>query len=91
MFKTQTTIRHKVVRVKGRPSKEEIKGVIYVVLCECGAVYIGETGRNPHTRLQEYKRAVVNGDIKNGIANHTIENHHQILCEEARVTKNELP
>ena len=46
VFKTQITI-----EVKGRPSKEEIKGVVYEVPRDCGAVYIGETGRNPHTRL----------------------------------------
>ena len=89
VFKTQTTIRQKVVRVKGRPSKEETKGVIYEVPCECGAVYIGETGRNLHTRLQGNKHAVVNGDIKNGITKHTVENDHQILWEEAQVIKNE--
>ena len=55
-----------------------------VVLCIYSA--LGETGRNPHTRLQEHKRAIVNGDIKNGIAKHTMENvDHQIPWVEARV------
>ena len=37
--------------------------------------------------LQEHERAVVNGDIKNGIAKHTMENDHQILWEESRIIK----
>ena len=41
---TQTTIRKKVMKVKGKPNKEEISGVVYRIPCECGAAYIGETG-----------------------------------------------
>ena len=67
-----------VVRVKGKPSKEEVKGVIYKVPCECGAVYIGETGHNLRTRLQGHKRVVINGDTEIGIATHVRENDHKI-------------
>ena len=55
----------------------------------CCVYCIGEPGQNLYTRLQEHKRAVVNGDIKNGITKHTMEKDHQILREEARVIKNE--
>ena len=48
--------------------------MIYKVSCDCGAVYIGKTGHNLHTRLQEHKRAVVNRDTKKGIATHVMEN-----------------
>ena len=46
VFKIPTTIQQKV----GKPSKEEVKGVIYKAPCERGAVYMGETGCNLYTR-----------------------------------------
>ena len=77
------------MRVKGKPDKEEIKGVIYKVPCESCAVYIGKTGCNLHIRLQEHKCAVVNGDSKNGIATHVMKNDHKIQWEEAQVVASE--
>ena len=50
---------------------------------------VGETGRNLHTRLQEHKCAVANGDSKNGIAIHVMENDHKIQLEQAQVITNE--
>ena len=66
------------MRVKGKPDKEEMKGVIHKVPRECGAVYICEIGRNLHIRLPEPKRVVVNEGSKNGIATHVMENDHKI-------------
>ena len=75
--------------MKGKPSKEEVKGVVYKVPFECGAGYIGETGHNLHTRLQEHRRAVANGDTKNHIAIHVMENNHVIQWKDVQVIASE--
>ncbi|OCT73586.1 hypothetical protein XELAEV_18036565mg [Xenopus laevis] len=38
----------------------ESKGVIYMLKCPCGLVYVGQTMRNVKTRIKEHK-----GDIRN--------------------------
>ena len=45
VFKSDTTLRSHLVRPKDalEPGKQE--GVVYRIPCECGKVYIGETGR----------------------------------------------
>ena len=50
---------------------------------------IGEIGRNLCIRLQEHKHAVINGDSKNGIATHVMEDDHRIQWEEAQVVASE--
>ena len=62
VFQTQSTIRQRVMKVKGRPKKDEIKGVVHSIPCECGAMYIGETGRNLHAQVKEHERAVCRRD-----------------------------
>ena len=47
---------------------EDRMGVIYKIPCECGDVYIGETGRNLKQRMEEHKRAVRKADPSNAIA-----------------------
>ena len=49
------------------PQEEKI-GVTYRIPCECGAVYIRETGRTLKTRIAEHKRAVMNRDTNNALA-----------------------
>ena len=68
------------MRVKGKPNKEETKGIIYKVPCECGAVYIDKTGHNLHRRLQEHKHAVINRDTKNGITTLGFSYRHHYAC-----------
>ena len=77
------------MRVKGKPNKKGIKGVMYKVPCECGAVYIGKTGCNLQTRLQENKSDVFNRNTKNSIATYVMENDHKIQWEEAQVIASE--
>ena len=68
----QSTIRQRIMKVKGRPKMDELKGVVYSIPCECRATYIGETGWNLNTRVQEHKRGVCKGDTNNGIAVHVL-------------------
>ena len=71
------------MKVKGKPKKDEIKGVVYSISCECGATYIGETRWNLHTRVQEHKWAVCKGDTNNSIAVHVIKMNYTIQWEKA--------
>ena len=38
------------------PAKQD--GVVYRIPCECGKVYIGETGRSLHDRIKEHDRDI---------------------------------
>ena len=43
VFKSEATLRSHLVRPKDEPAKQN--GLVYRIPCECGEVYIGETGR----------------------------------------------
>ena len=73
--------------VKGKLDKHDVKGVVYSIPCECGSLYIGETGRTLKTRLMEHKRSVRNRDTNNGIAVHVAETDHSVQWEQAAVIK----
>ena len=49
VFKSETTLR-------SHPAKQD--GVVYRIPCECGKVYIGETGRSMHERIKEHDRDI---------------------------------
>ena len=48
--------------VKGKPDKYDVKGVVCSIPCECGSLYIGETGRTLRIRLMENRQSVHNRD-----------------------------
>ena len=45
VFKSDTTLRSHLVRPKDTLEPIKQDGVVYKIPCECGKVYIGETGR----------------------------------------------
>ena len=48
--------------------------------------YIGETGRTLQLRIKEHRRALTNGDpCMSALAEHAINNHHDIAWEDAIV------
>ena len=53
VFKSETALRTHLVRPKDTvvPAKQD--SVVYRIPCECGKVYIGETGRPMHERIKE--------------------------------------
>ena len=55
---SKPTLRDRLVKVKDPIPKEQQKGVIYKTSCECGAAYVGETGRPKNTRLKEHIAAL---------------------------------
>ena len=58
VFKSDTTLRSHLVRPKDalEPTKQE--GVVYKIPCECGKVYIGETGRAMQERIREHDKDI---------------------------------
>ena len=46
--------------------------------------YTGETGRNLNVQLSELKRATINGDINNPIAEHYLQTNHTINLDSAK-------
>ena len=72
-FRSRTTMRSLLMRVRLRRSPMEYKGVIYKIPCHnCDQVYIGETGRPLITRLKEQQRHGKYGNTdKSAVALHT--------------------
>ena len=58
VFKSDTTLRSHLVRPRDalEPTKQD--GVVYKIPCECGKVYIGETGRAMQDRIKEHDRDI---------------------------------
>ena len=58
VFKSETTLRTHLVRPKDSVDPAKQDGVVYRIPCECGKVYIGETGRSMHERIKEHDRDI---------------------------------
>ena len=56
VFKSETTLRSQLVRPKDAVDPAKQDGVVYRIPCECGKVYIGETGRPMQDRIKEHDR-----------------------------------
>ena len=58
VVKSDTTLRSHLVRPKDaiEPTKQD--SVVYKIPCECGKVYIGETGRVMQERIKEHDRDI---------------------------------
>ena len=81
-FRSSSTLRSLLTHVKAPTPPEEQKCVVYRVPCECGSVYVGETGRQMKTRIEEHKRAVMKADPNNAIAEHVWSTGHKIQWDE---------
>ena len=65
------TLRRSLANVKDTNEPEDRPGAVYDIKCSnCQATYIGETGRNLTTRLNEHKWATKKGGLDNNIAEH---------------------
>jgi hypothetical protein len=72
-----------------RPVKDDL-GLktpgMYSILCECGKVYIGQTGRSIDTRIMEHHRHIrlANQD-KSAVAEHSISWGHRIQLQDTKI------
>ena len=63
---------------------------VYRIPCECGLVYIGETGRNLSLRLKEHKTNCEKAELeKSAVAKHSWTNDHRIKWNEAFILATE--
>ena len=58
IFKSDTTLRSHSVRPKDIVDPAKQDGVVYRISCECGKVYIGETGRSMQKRIKEHDKDI---------------------------------
>ena len=58
VFKSDTILRSHLVRPKDALESTKQNGVVYKIPCECGKVYIGETGRSMRERINEHDRDI---------------------------------
>ena len=81
-FSTSSTINN-LLQANGRKQpdtkKNNPKGVIYKIDCNCGQSYIGETSRPVNTRIKEHQTSTTKLDNKSAISEHIQANpNHQI-------------
>ena len=56
-FRRGKTLRSQLVKLKDRLPKDRTTNCIYKIKCkDCPGVYIGQTARELHTRVQEHRR-----------------------------------
>ena len=83
-------IRKSLVRVKDRLPKGKQKGTVYQLKCECGEVYIGETGRPRDIRLNEHAKDIQYGRVqKSAPARHSSECDKEMRPMEATILAHE--
>lgn len=64
----------------------QAKAGVYRIPCECGKVYIGETGRNVSTRIKEHQAHGRLGHLdKSAIIKHSQEQDHLIKWKQAKL------
>ena len=65
------------------PTKQD--GVVYEIPCECGKVYIGETGRAVQDRINEQDRDIRLARTKpSAVSEHTNETGHLLIWTEVK-------
>ena len=83
VFRSASTLRRQLTRVKDQDLLEKKSGVVYQIPCSCGHVYIGETKRALETRI---RATIRRGETeKSAIAEHTWGQQRPILWEETSV------
>ena len=99
VFAAKDTLKKRLTHVKPKGIGKE-KNLVYKIPCQCGANYIGETGRQLQVRVNEHRRnwekmkkEKEEGNdmdiISSLLAAHAVEKEHQIEWEEVTILANE--
>lgn len=84
-FRPLNTIQSSLRSVKDLVDPKNMKGV-YVILCSCGTLYIGETGRSINQRIREHVADIKHGTtFSSALAEHADKSKNHICIEEAQV------
>ncbi|KAL9972374.1 hypothetical protein ACROYT_G018660 [Oculina patagonica] len=85
VFKSETTLRSHLVRPKDAVDSTKQDGVVYRIPCECGKVYIGETGRPMQDRIKEHDRGIRLARTQtSAVAEHTNNTGHYPLWNDVK-------
>ena len=85
VFKSETTLRSQLVRPKDAVDPAKQDGVVYRIPCECGKVYIGETGRPTQDRIKEHDRDIRLARTENSaVLEHAHNTGHKPLRNEVK-------
>ncbi|CAH8541549.1 unnamed protein product [Schistosoma rodhaini] len=95
-FRTNNTLKSKLVRIKDPIHKEEQQNCVYEIKCrDCNATYVGETSRQLNVRVKEHKQCLKHipkssDDVrklenKSAIALHSLESGHTIDFDGTRI------
>jgi hypothetical protein len=75
-------LRHMILLSLLRPDKDHFRlrtPGVYSILCVCGRIYIGQTGRSADIRLNEHQRHIrLEHPNKSAVAEHSIDQGHRI-------------
>ena len=83
VFKSETTLRSQLVRPKDAVDPAKQDGVVYRIPCECGKVYIGETGRPMQDRVKEHDRDIRLAPTKtSAVSEHAHNTANKLLWDE---------
>lgn len=82
--------RNRLVKSKDKLDTTSKSGLVYQYQCECGMVYVGETGRTLKTREADHKRAIRTGNAEHsGISKHVLETGHSIDWDGVKILDRE--
>ena len=85
VFKSNTTLRSHLVRLKDTVDSAKQDGVVYRIPCECGKVYIGETGRSMQERIKEHDRDIRLASTQtSAVSEHANKARHHPLWNEVK-------
>jgi predicted GIY-YIG superfamily endonuclease len=86
IFRTKHTLRNSLMKTRPNTDPQRTAECAYSIPCECGRIYIGETGRPLAVRLREHKHNFKEGLIeKSKLAQHAYEEDRKVMWDEARV------
>ena len=86
-FRPLRILKQELVHPKDPIPVSKRQGVVYSIPCaECPHIYIGQTVKSLHLRLQEHCQALKKGDVTtSAVAEHVFEAGHQVDLSKASV------
>ncbi len=89
-LKPANSIRRTLVAPKDKTPPQQACGIVYQIGCgDCKATYIGESGRQLRTRLQEHKKSVAAGNSSSALSEHQLDSRHNINWDSTRIIDRE--